>query len=63
MPFKCPYCDHVGMPRVTKQMSATGWLIFAILLVFCLPLCWIPFITEGTQEEIRKCVSCGNRLN
>lgn len=62
MSFKCPYCDHEGMPMVEQRVSGTGWLIFAILLVFCLPLCWIPFVTDGTKEEIRRCVKCGNRI-
>ena len=62
MAFKCPYCDHEGMPRVEQRISGTGWLIFAILLVFCLPLCWIPFVTDGTKEEIKTCVKCGNRI-
>jgi len=62
MALKCPFCDHVGMPIVEKKMSETGWVIFVLLVIFCLPLCWIPFVTEGTKEEIRKCANCGSRL-
>ncbi|MBN1464091.1 MAG: LITAF-like zinc ribbon domain-containing protein [Paludibacteraceae bacterium] len=62
MAFKCPFCEHDGMPIIEKKMSGTGWVIFVLLLLFCLPLCWIPFVTSGTKEEIRKCARCGNRL-
>ena len=54
MALKCPFCDHEGMPIVEKKMSETGWIVFVLLVIFCLPLCWIPFVTEGTKEEIRK---------
>jgi lipopolysaccharide-induced tumor necrosis factor-alpha factor len=50
------------MPIVEKKMSETGWIVFVLLVIFCLPLCWIPFVTEGTKEEIRKCANCGSRL-
>ena len=62
MALKCPFCDHEGMPVIEKKMSETGWVIFVLLVIFCLPLCWIPFVVDGTKEEIRKCASCGSRL-
>ena len=62
MALKCPFCDHVGMPVIEKKMSETGWVIFVLLVIFCVPLCWIPFVVDGTKEEIRKCASCGSRL-
>lgn len=62
MAFKCPYCEHEGMPYIEKKISSTGWVLFVILFLLCLPLCWIPFVTDGTKEEIRRCVRCGSRL-
>jgi hypothetical protein len=51
------------MPPVsTKRMSQTGWILFVVLLFVCLPLCWIPFVVDGTKEEVRKCPTCGNTL-
>jgi hypothetical protein len=62
MALKCPFCDHEGMPIIEKKMTETGWVIFVLLVIFCLPLCWIPFVVDGTKEEIRKCANCGSRL-
>ena len=57
--MKCPFCNHEGDPLVDKKMSVPGWILFAVLLVFCLPLCWLPFVIDGCKEPVRKCASCG----
>ncbi len=62
MEIKCPYCAHVGMPRRKKQMSAVGWVLFIVLLLFCLPLCWLPFVMSSMQEEEIRCRGCGIKL-
>ena len=62
MSFKCPFCGHEGPPAITKEMSTTGWVLFIVLLLACLPLCWLPFVISGCQDDIRKCASCGTKL-
>ena len=62
MAFKCPFCQHEGHPVVQQKMSTGGWILFAVLLVLCLPLCWLPFVLSGMKEEVRKCASCGTTL-
>lgn len=60
--FVCPFCRYQGPPNIQKEMSSGGWILFVVLLLFCLPLCWLPFVIDGCKEEIRKCPSCGAKL-
>ena len=30
-------------------LNQTGLIAFIILLVFCLPLCWIPFLIDSCK--------------
>ena len=47
---------------VTKKMSTGGWVLFAVLVFFCVPLCWLPFVIDGCKEEVRTCSGCGSKL-
>lgn len=60
--FTCPYCRYQGAPIIEKKLSSGGWILFVVLLLFCLPLCWLPFVIDGCKEETRKCASCGTKL-
>jgi LITAF-like zinc ribbon domain/zinc-ribbon domain len=60
--FTCPFCRFQGPPIVERKLSSNGWLIFVLLLIFCIPLCWLPFVIDGCKEDQRKCASCGTRL-
>ena len=62
MAFKCPFCSQEGPPMVTKKMSTGGWVLFAVLVFFCVPLCWLPFVIDGWKEEVRTCSGCGSKL-
>lgn len=59
--FECPYCGRSDGPRIIKKVSAVGWVLFVVLLLFCCtaPLCWIGFFV--TEEE-RVCSECGCSL-
>jgi hypothetical protein len=59
MPFRCPYCQHEGPPRIEKQISTAGWVVFVVLLIFCLPLFWIGLLIK---EDKRICAGCGTPL-
>ena len=57
--FRCPYCGTDEPPRARQRVSVAGWVVFAVLLLFCFPLCLIGlFITE----EEKVCWGCGLRL-
>jgi lipopolysaccharide-induced tumor necrosis factor-alpha factor len=60
--FRCPFCGHQGPPSTNKKISAAGWILFAVLLMFCIPLCWLPFVVDGCKEEERRCLGCGSRV-
>lgn len=60
--FTCPFCHYQGPPIVERKMSSNGWVMFVLLLLFCIPLCWLPFVIDGCKEDVRKCPSCGTRL-
>jgi len=62
MAYTCPYCGNEGGPVVNKQMSTGGWVLFVVLIIFCLPLCWLPFILDGCKEDVRTCASCNAKI-
>jgi DNA-directed RNA polymerase subunit M/transcription elongation factor TFIIS len=57
--FRCPNCQSDRPPMVSKQISAAGWITFAVLLVTCFPLFWIGLLIT---EPVRRCADCGTNL-
>jgi lipopolysaccharide-induced tumor necrosis factor-alpha factor len=58
--FRCPYCGTGEPPYVSTTISSEGWVVFALLLIFCFPLFWIGLLIT---EQRRHCADCGARLN
>lgn len=58
--FRCPYCQSQTLPAVRRRISAAGWIVFAVLLLTCLPLCIIGVFIK---EDYRVCSSCGLTLS
>ncbi len=58
----CPLCGHQGYPIVTKSINGAGWVLFVVLLLFCIVLCWLPFVIDGCKDEVRKCAKCGSKI-
>jgi len=52
----CPYCHAAYPPLLMQKISAAGWIVFVILLLTCLPLCWIGLLIK---EDYRVCANCG----
>src|SRR5215203_1040515 len=53
--FNCPRCQSQLFPRVTRQISTAGWIVFAVLLITFFPLFWVGFYIK---EETRICPVC-----
>ena len=53
--FHCPRCASQLFPRVTRQISTAGWIVFAVLMVTFFPLFWVGFLIK---EEVRTCPIC-----
>jgi RNA polymerase subunit RPABC4/transcription elongation factor Spt4 len=53
--FHCPRCNSQLYPRVTRQISTAGWIVFAVLLITFFPLFWVGFLIK---EDVRICPVC-----
>ncbi len=58
--FQCPYCRTNVPPMIQQRISTGGWIVFAVLLVTCFPLCWIGLLMK---ENYQQCIQCGVKLN
>ena len=57
--FRCPFCGSRAIPVRRAQISAAGWVVFVVMLLFCLPLFWLGLLIT---EEYRVCHDCGSRI-
>jgi hypothetical protein len=57
--FCCPYCQTDIPPHMAEKISTAGWVIFAVLLIGCFPLCFIGLLIK---EDYRICSQCGIKL-
>jgi hypothetical protein len=57
--FACPYCHTTARPLVRTKVSVEGWMVFAGLLLFFFPLCWLGL---RMKENVRLCRECGRHL-
>lgn len=56
----CPTCKQ-DTPTTASGLTQGGLILFIVLLLFCLPLCWIPFVMDTFKKRI--CNQCGRPLN
>ena len=54
--FRCRFCQTTYPPQMRQKISVAGWIIFAFLLLFCFPLCFIGLLMK---EDYRVCSVCG----
>ncbi len=57
--YRCPYCHTTAPPFNVQKISEAGWIVFAIMLLFCFPLFWVGLLM---QEDQRVCSVCRARL-
>lgn len=55
----CPYCQHTGLTRTGQQCGECTWISAIILVLFCLPLAWIPFVCPSCYDTEHFCRNCG----
>lgn len=60
--LRCHACGHEGLPVVKRVMNGTGWTLFWVLLLFCFPLVWLPFVISSCQDDVRHCARCGVKI-
>jgi lipopolysaccharide-induced tumor necrosis factor-alpha factor len=58
--FGCPFCGSDAPPRTREEMSQAGLVVMIVLILFCLPLFWIPLV--AMKEQKRYCSDCGAKL-
>lgn len=60
--FQCPYCKGRTPPIVYSKISAGGWVLFVLMLLFFVTIlfCWVPLLFM--KDEYRVCSSCGIKL-
>ncbi len=59
-PFECPYCGSREKPELKKETATVGWIMFAVLLLFFFPLCWLGIFMRETWEA---CWECGRKVH
>lgn len=57
---RCPFCGFVGEAHHVVKTSAGGWIVFAVLLVFCFPICWLGLMIQTRAGS--KCPACKSVL-
>lgn len=58
--YRCPNCGTHYLPVIERRISTTGWIVFALLLVFTFFLFWIGFFFK---EDVSVCPVCRFKLN
>jgi hypothetical protein len=57
--FRCPRCGSPEPAVRQSKVSTAGWIVFALLLVLCFPLCFLGLLI---REESLTCATCGAPL-
>lgn len=54
-PFQCRICGYAGHAMMVEKISTAGWVVFAVLLLVCLPLFWIGLLMKETRCQCPNC--------
>lgn len=57
--YECPFCGSTEPPATRKEISVGGWIVFAVMLLFCFPLFWIGFLIK---DEKYFCYDCRRKI-
>jgi DNA-directed RNA polymerase subunit M/transcription elongation factor TFIIS len=53
--FRCPQCGSQAKPKKWRVLPPVSWLMFVLLLLFCLPLFWLPFLLYESWHQCSDC--------
>ena len=53
--YRCPYCGTNQPPFTVSKISSGGWIVFALMLLFCFPLFWIGLLMKETSQVCPQC--------
>lgn len=54
-PWTCRACGLQGQAMVQEKVSLAGWIVFALLLFVCFPLCFVGLFMK---DKIAVCPRC-----
>ena len=55
----CPYCTQTSKTRTNHNCGDCTLISVIVLLFFCFPFFWIPFICPSCQDVEHHCGNCG----
>jgi len=55
----CPYCGQTGRTRTNHNCGDCTLVTVIVLLLFCFPFFWVPFICPSCQDTEHHCSNCG----
>ena len=58
--YHCPNCGTNEPPIIKSKISEGGWIVFALMIVFCFPLFWIGFLM---RQQYSVCPACMKKLS
>src|SRR5947209_2283679 len=58
--YRCPYCSSNFPPQIIQKISAFGWIVFVVGLLFCLIGAFFSLLFK---EEVRVCPSCRGHID
>lgn len=50
-PFSCQSCSQPASTRVSKEFGTCTWISVIILILFCFPLFWVPFVCPDVSQN------------
>jgi hypothetical protein len=57
MPAGCMRCGYSGQMIQQSKVAPAGWVVFAVLVFFFLPLCWVGLFIK---QKVAQCPQCRN---
>jgi hypothetical protein len=55
LPFQCRSCGYTGYAMIVNKISTAGWIVFAMMLLFCIPLFWIGLLITENKSQCPNC--------
>lgn len=53
--WRCMRCGYAGTGIMTKKVGTAGWVVFVVLLLSTVILCWIGLLIKETKIQCPQC--------